>query len=47
MLDYVTGVDTDPRQIVIDAELVVRGSTDNGAVQRCGTAPIVSSDRSR
>lgn len=47
MLDYVTGVDTDPRQIVIDAELVVRGSTDDSAAQRCGTAPMISNDGSK
>lgn len=31
MLDNVTGMDTNARQIVIDAELVVRGSTDRSA----------------
>ena len=31
MLDNITGVDTNARQIVIDAELVVRGSTDSNA----------------
>jgi GntR family transcriptional regulator, arabinose operon transcriptional repressor len=31
MLDNVTGADTNARQIVIDAELVVRGSTDVSA----------------
>jgi DNA-binding LacI/PurR family transcriptional regulator len=34
MLDNVTGTDTNPRQIVIDAELVVRGSTDPSVVAR-------------
>lgn len=32
MLDNVTGMDTNPRQIVIDAELVVRRSTDKNAI---------------
>ena len=32
MLDNVTGTDTNARQIVIDAELVVRGSTDRNAM---------------
>lgn len=32
MLDNITGMDTNPRQIVIDAELVVRGSTDESVV---------------
>lgn len=36
MLDNVTGTDTNPRQIVIDAELVVRGSTDPSAGARSG-----------
>jgi DNA-binding LacI/PurR family transcriptional regulator len=36
MLDNVTGTDTNPRQIVIDAELVVRRSTDPEACEHCG-----------
>ena len=38
MLDNITGVDTNTRQIIIDAELVVRGSTDLRAQQCCYTA---------
>jgi GntR family transcriptional regulator, arabinose operon transcriptional repressor len=33
MLDNISGVDTNARQIIIDAELVVRGSTDVNAAQ--------------
>jgi GntR family transcriptional regulator of arabinose operon len=33
MLDNVSGLDTNARQIVIDSELVVRGSTDSSATQ--------------
>jgi GntR family transcriptional regulator of arabinose operon len=33
MLDNITGADINPRQIIIDAELVIRGSTDMAATQ--------------
>ena len=38
MLDNISGVDTNARQIIIDAELVIRGSTDLRAQQCCYTA---------
>ena len=44
MLDNITGIDTNARQIVIDAELVVRGSTDCRATQCVCTSDSVSND---
>ncbi len=44
MLDNISGVDTNARQIVIDAELVVRGSTDCSTMNRSGTSPSTATD---
>lgn len=44
MLDNVTGTDTNARQIVIDAELVVRGSTDFAVTQRGCTARLTTNN---
>ncbi len=45
MLDNVTGTDTNPRQIVIDAELIVRGSTDPDAIEHSGIADTPTANR--
>jgi len=48
MLDNVTGTDTNPRQIVIDAELVVRGSTDrNVSASGCEVGAAASTLKSQ
>jgi LacI family transcriptional regulator len=41
MLDNISGVDTNPRQIIIDAELVVRGSTDVNAGSEGSTKHVL------
>jgi LacI family transcriptional regulator len=42
MLDNVTGADTNARQILIDAELVVRRSTDTTAISDDGPVNIAA-----
>jgi DNA-binding LacI/PurR family transcriptional regulator len=42
MLDNITGTDTNPRQILIDAELVVRGSTDRSAAKPTSRPEVVA-----